>query len=433
MCKTTLITGGAGYIGSHTALTLIAAGHSVVILDNLCNSCRESISRLELLTHSHVDFIEGDVRDSALLEEIFAEYDIDAVMHFSSLKSVAESTQKPLEYYANNVAGTLNLCQAMARAQVFNLVFSSSATVYGDPAHTPIAEALGTGNPVNPYGRSKLMIEEMLKDLALSDTRWSIALLRYFNPIGAHESGLIGEDPHGRPSNLLPCLTQVAIGRLPELTVFGNDYPTVDGTCVRDYIHVVDVAEGHLKALQMLQHSPGTHIWNLGTGTGYSVLQIIHSFEDVTGVSIPYHFAPRRAGDIAQCWADPSKAGRDLGWYAQRNLEQMIIDTWRWQSSNPYGYQSPSAIAGSGDHEVMEPDHDQEMSIRRSFREHDVRGGSRAFPATDRRPGAVARRSRRLDHQPRRTDSACCAGGTNPASTTTSLRTMHRPAPGPDT
>ncbi|WP_160109050.1 UDP-glucose 4-epimerase GalE [Pseudomonas izuensis] len=340
MRKTTLVTGGAGYIGSHTTLTLIDAGHPVVLLDNLCNSCRESITRLEQLSHRHVDFIEGDVRDSALLEDIFDHYDIDAVVHFSSLKSVAESLQKPLEYYANNVVGTLNLCQAMARAHVFKLVFSSSATVYGDPVHTPIAEDLGTGKPVNPYGRSKLMIEELLEDLAQSDPRWSIALLRYFNPIGAHESGLIGEDPHGRPNNLLPCLTQVAIGRLPELIVYGNDYPTVDGTCVRDYIHVVDVAEGHLKALQILQHSPGIHIWNLGTGTGYSVLQIIHSFEDVTGINIPYHFAPRRAGDIAQCWADPSKAGRDLGWCARRNLEQMIMDTWRWQSRNPYGYHS---------------------------------------------------------------------------------------------
>ncbi|MCW8278245.1 UDP-glucose 4-epimerase GalE [Pseudomonas sp. PCH199] len=340
MRKTTLITGGAGYIGSHTALTLINAGHRVVVLDNLCNSCRESIARLEQLTHAQVDFIEGDVRNTTLLDEIFDHYDIDAVVHFSSLKSVAESVRKPLEYYANNVTGTLDLCQAMVRHGVFRLVFSSSATVYGEPAHFPIAEDLATGKPVNPYGRSKLMIEELLADLALSDPRWSIALLRYFNPIGAHESGLIGEDPHGRPNNLLPCLTQVAIGRLPELTVFGNDYPTVDGTCVRDYIHVVDVAEGHLKALQMLLNTHGINIWNLGTGTGYSVLQIIHSFEDVTGISIPFHFAPRRIGDIAQCWADPSKAGRDLGWCAQRNLEQMIIDTWRWQSCNPDGYRS---------------------------------------------------------------------------------------------
>jgi UDP-glucose-4-epimerase GalE len=330
MRKTTLITGGAGYIGSHTTLSLIDAGHSVVVLDNLCNSCRESIARLEQLTHHHVDFIEGDIRDATLLDEIFSQYDIDAVVHFSSLKSVAESLRKPLEYYANNVAGTLNLCQAMAHHGVFKLVFSSSATVYGEPAQIPIAEDLATGKPVNPYGRSKLMIEELLKDLALSDPRWSIALLRYFNPIGAHESGLIGEDPHGRPNNLLPCLTQVAIGRLPELTVYGNDYPTVDGTCVRDYIHVVDLAEGHLRALHLLQDHYGIHIWNLGTGIGYSVLQIIHSFEDVTGISIPFHYAPRRAGDIAQCWADPSKAGRDLGWSAQRNLEQMIIDTWRW-------------------------------------------------------------------------------------------------------
>jgi UDP-glucose-4-epimerase GalE len=340
MRKTTLITGGAGYIGSHTTLSLIDAGHSVVVLDNLCNSCRESIARLEQLTHHHVDFIEGDIRDATLLDEIFSQYDIDAVVHFSSLKSVAESLRKPLEYYANNVAGTLNLCQAMAHHGVFKLVFSSSATVYGEPAQIPIAEDLATGKPVNPYGRSKLMIEELLKDLALSDPRWSIALLRYFNPIGAHESGLIGEDPHGRPNNLLPCLTQVAIGRLPELTVYGNDDPTVDGTCVRDYIHVVDLAEGHLRALHLLQDHYGIHIWNLGTGIGYSVLQIIHSFEDVTGISIPFHYAPRRAGDIAQCWADPSKAGRDLGWSAQRNLEQMIIDTWRWQSYNPEGYRT---------------------------------------------------------------------------------------------
>lgn len=344
MLKTTLITGGAGYIGTHTALTLINAGQQVLLLDNLSNSCRESVTRLEELTRTRVDFIEGDVRNQKLLDDIFSAFDIDSVVHFASLKSVEQSIRNPLDYYANNVAGTLNLCRAMARAKVFKLVFSSSATVYGDPARTPIIEDQGTGKPVNPYGRSKLMIEEMLSDLAFSDPRWSIALLRYFNPIGAHESGLIGEDPSGKPSNLLPCLTQVAIGRIPELTVFGNDYPTVDGTCVRDYIHVVDLADGHLKALRALHDGSGVNIWNLGTGVGYSVLQIIRNFEDVTGIAIPYRFAPRRAGDIAQCWADATKAGRELGWSAQRDLEQMIADSWRWQSHNPLGYRSRPAL-----------------------------------------------------------------------------------------
>jgi UDP-glucose 4-epimerase len=338
MSKTTLITGGAGYIGSHTVLSLIDAGQQVLVLDNLCNSCEESIQRLEHLTQSRIEFIEGDIRDTALLEDIFSRHDIDAVVHFAGLKSVADSVGDPLGYYDNNFTGTLNLCQTMARHQVFKLVFSSSATVYGQPVIMPIVEDHGTGEPSNPYGRSKLMIEQLLKDLALSEPRWRIALLRYFNPIGAHESGLIGEDPTGRPNNLLPCVTQVAIGRIPELTVFGNDYPTVDGTCVRDYIHVVDLADGHVKALRVLQDQPGVHAWNLGTGIGYSVLQIIRSFEDVTGIGIPFQIAPRRPGDIAQCWADANKARRELGWHARRNLTQMIEDSWRWQSGNPYGY-----------------------------------------------------------------------------------------------
>ncbi|MFY0731794.1 UDP-glucose 4-epimerase GalE [Pseudomonas sp. NFX15] len=350
MQKTTLITGGAGYIGSHTALTLIEAGQHVLILDNLCNSCHESIGRLEHLAHARVDFVEGDIRDTPLLERLFSQYDIDAVVHFAGLKSVANSVCHPLDYYANNVVGTFNLCEVMARFNVFNLVFSSSATVYGEPAHMPIFEDAGTGVPASPYGRSKLMVEQLLADLARSEPRWSIALLRYFNPVGAHESGLIGEDPSGRPNNLLPFLTQVAIGRLPELTVFGNDYPTADGTCVRDYIHVVDLAEGHLKALQVLRRDPGIHTWNLGTGIGYSVLQMIRSFEDVTGVSIAFRFAGRRAGDIAQCWADASKARRELGWYARRNLEQMIQDSWRWQSSNPYGYRPPVELSAAFAH-----------------------------------------------------------------------------------
>ncbi|MGG7671722.1 UDP-glucose 4-epimerase GalE [Pseudomonas sp. WC2] len=343
MRKTTLITGGAGYIGSHTALQLVEAGRCVLILDNLSNSSRESITRLEQLSHSNIDFIEGDIRDAALLDEIFSTFDIDAVLHFAGLKAVAQSVRRPMEYYANNVVGTLNLCQAMARAHVFNLVFSSSATVYGEPATTPIVEALGTGKPANPYGRSKLMIEELLTDLTLADSRWNIAVLRYFNPIGAHPSGQLGEAPNGQPNNLLPCLTQVAMGLSSALTVYGNDYPTADGTCVRDYIHVLDLAEGHLKALQVLQAEPGLHIWNLGTGIGYSVLQIISGFEDVTGISIPYRFAERRAGDVAECWADAGKAERELGWSAQRDLTQMLIDSWRWQSNNPRGYSAQPA------------------------------------------------------------------------------------------
>ncbi|MBN3862609.1 UDP-glucose 4-epimerase GalE [Pseudomonas frederiksbergensis] len=347
MGKTTLITGGAGYIGSHTTLALINAGKKVLVLDNLCNSCRESLVRLEYLTRTRVDFIEGDIRNTNLLDDIFSRYDIDAVVHFAGLKSVEESVRKPLDYYANNVVGTLNLCHAMARSEVFKLVFSSSAMVYGTPRQIPIIEDLGTGKPINPYGRTKLLIEELLTDLCLSDPQWRIAVLRYFNPIGAHESGLIGENPNGRPNNLLPCLTRVAMRQVPELMVYGGDYPTADGTCVRDYVHVVDLADGHLKALQALQSRNGIHAWNLGTGIGYSVLQIIRSFEDMTGITIPLRFAPRRAGDIAECWADPSKAERDLGWYAQRDLMQMIIDTWRWQMRNPHGYRSQPGLLAS--------------------------------------------------------------------------------------
>ncbi|MGY2461632.1 UDP-glucose 4-epimerase GalE [Vreelandella sulfidaeris] len=333
-----LVTGGAGYIGSHTVVELLQAGHNVVVVDNLSNASIEALKRVESITGKKVLLVEGDIRDRVLLDRIFSEHSIEAVMHFAGLKAVGESVQKPLVYYENNVAGSVTLCQAMQAAGVYRLVFSSSATVYGEPPKMPIHEDFPTGVPTNPYGRSKLMVEEILKDLALSDERWAIALLRYFNPVGAHESGLIGEDPQGVPNNLLPYIAQVAIGRLDKLAVYGGDYLTPDGTGIRDYIHVVDLANGHLKALDVLGRQNGVNTWNLGTGRGVSVLEMVKAFEQASGRPVPYTVAPRRAGDIAECWADPSKAREELGWSAQRGLAHMMVDTWRWQSQNPTGY-----------------------------------------------------------------------------------------------
>lgn len=333
-----LVTGGAGYIGSHTTLALLQAEYEVVILDNLCNSSTESLKRVKQVAGRAPIFVEGDVRDFTALRRIFAKYSIDAVLHFAGLKAVGESVEKPLCYYDNNVHGSQVLLQAMAASGVFNFIFSSSATVYGESKQMPISEACPVGEPTNPYGRSKLMVEDILRDLAVSDPRWHIAILRYFNPVGAHESGLIGEDPNGIPNNLLPYVAQVAAGKLPELTVFGNDYPTPDGTGVRDYIHVVDLAEGHLCALEALQTRSGRHVWNLGTGQGYSVLEMIRAFEAASGRHIPFRIAPRRSGDIAICYADSTKAERELGWKAKRGLNKMMHDTWHWQSINPNGY-----------------------------------------------------------------------------------------------
>lgn len=333
-----LVTGGAGYIGSHTTLLLLQAGFDVVVLDNLCNSSAESLSRVARITGRSPTFVQGDIRDKALLQRLFAEHAIQAVLHFAGLKAVGESVSQPLRYYDNNMHGSQVLLQAMAEAGVFNFVFSSSATVYGEPAQMPISEACPVGQPTNPYGRSKLMVEDMLRDLALSDPRWRIAILRYFNPVGAHESGLIGEDPNGIPNNLLPYIAQVAVGKLPELAVFGNDYPTPDGTGVRDYIHVMDLADGHLRALDALQTRTGAHVWNLGTGQGYSVLDMVRAFEVASGRPVPYRIVPRRPGDIATCYADPSKAERELGRRAVRGLPEMMRDAWRWQSMNPDGY-----------------------------------------------------------------------------------------------
>jgi UDP-glucose 4-epimerase len=333
-----LITGGAGYIGSHTTLALLQAGYDVVVLDNLCNCSAESLKQVAQLAGREPVFVRGDIRDCAVLDRLFTEHSIDAVLHFAGLKAVGESVTQPLRYYDNNVHGSQVLLQACANAEIFNLVFSSSATVYGEPAQMPISEDCPVGQPANPYGRSKLMVEDILQDLARSDPRWRIAILRYFNPVGAHESGQIGEDPNGIPNNLLPYIAQVAVGKLTELTVFGNDYPTHDGTGVRDYIHVVDLAEGHLCALEALKTRTGSHVWNLGTGQGYSVLEMVRAFEAASDRAVPYRLAPPRPGDIATCYADATKAERELGWKAQRGLDEMMRDAWRWQSLNPDGY-----------------------------------------------------------------------------------------------
>lgn len=337
-----LVTGGAGYIGSHTCVELIAAGWDPVVVDNLVNSSDEALQRVEAISGCRVPFHRVDIGDAQGLREIFSRYDVEAVIHFAGLKAVGESVAQPIRYYANNVAGTLTLCRVMEEFGVRQLIFSSSATVYGDPASVPIREDFPTG-ATNPYGASKLMVEDILRDLCgAPDSQWKVSLLRYFNPIGAHESGTIGEDPRGIPNNLLPYVAQVAVGRLPQLQIFGDDYRTVDGTGVRDYIHVVDLARGHIAALEKLRQSKtidGCYTYNLGTGRGSSVLEIVRAFAEACGRDIPYAIAPRRPGDIAECYADPAQAERELGWKAQYNLQRMVEDTWRWQSQNPNGYQ----------------------------------------------------------------------------------------------
>lgn len=334
---TILVTGGAGFIGSHTCVELLNEGYEVVVVDNLCNSCQESLNRVKKLTGRELKFYKTDLLDREGLEEIFATEKIDAVIHFAGLKAVGESVQKPLEYYHNNVTGTLILCDVMRNHGVKNIVFSSSATVYGMPKTVPICEDFPL-SVTNPYGRTKLMIEEIMQDFCVSDPEWNITLLRYFNPIGAHESGIIGEDPKGIPNNLVPYVTQVAVGKLEYLHVFGDDYDTPDGTGVRDYIHVVDLAIGHVKAIEHMNDKPGVKIYNLGTGNGYSVLDIVHAFEKVVGKPIPYKVEARRSGDIATCYADPTHAKEGLGWTATRDLQKMCEDAWRWQSNNPNGY-----------------------------------------------------------------------------------------------
>jgi len=332
-----LVTGGAGYIGSHTCLELLQAGYEVVVVDNLSNSKEESLTRVQMLTGKSLEFHQVDLLDYMGLERIFKSQDIDAVIHFAGLKAVGESVGKPLHYYANNVSGTVTLCQVMQMQGVRRLVFSSSCTVYGDPHKLPIQEDFPR-SATNPYGRSKLMIEDILSDLHVADSSWNIALLRYFNPVGAHASGRIGEDPHGIPNNLVPYIAQVAVGKRPELNVFGNDYPTPDGTGVRDYIHVVDLAVGHLRALEKLQTNPGIVPWNLGTGQGDSVLQMVAAFERACGKKIPYKIVARRPGDVPISYADPSRAERELQWKAVRGIDEMCADVWRWQSMNPDGY-----------------------------------------------------------------------------------------------
>ncbi len=335
-----LVTGGAGYIGSHTVVELYNAGYEAVIVDNLSNSSRESLKRIEELTGRQIKFYEADIRDRQAMDRIFEENKIDSVIHFAGLKAVGESTVKPIEYYDNNIGGTLTLVQSMRDHGVKNIVFSSSATVYGDPAFVPITEECPKGVCTNPYGWTKSMLEQILTDMQKADKEWNVILLRYFNPIGAHKSGRIGENPNGIPNNLMPYITQVAIGKLDHLNVFGNDYKTHDGTGVRDYIHVVDLALGHVKAIKKLEDNPGTRVYNLGTGTGYSVLDLVNAFEKVTGVKVPYVITARRPGDIDACYADATRAKNELGWEAQYGIEDMCRDAWNWQSKNPNGFEA---------------------------------------------------------------------------------------------
>ena len=332
-----LVTGGAGYIGSHTVILLMEAGYDVVVFDNFCNASKESIRRVEKIVGETITTVEGDIRNKEDLHAVFNAHRIDAVIHFAGLKAVGESVEQPLRYYDNNVHGTVSLCEVMQEHGCKSIIFSSSATVYGDPSTTPITEDFPT-SATNPYGRSKLFIEEILRDLYVSDREWKIVLLRYFNPVGAHPSGTIGEDPNGIPNNLMPFITQTAVGKLSCLNVFGNDYATHDGTGVRDYIHVMDLADGHVKALDRLEEFNEVMTINLGTGTGYSVLDMVEAFEKASGATVPYRIAPRRAGDIAKCYADPSYAKKVLGWEAKKGIEEMCQDSWKWQSQNPEGY-----------------------------------------------------------------------------------------------
>ncbi len=334
-----LVTGGAGYIGSHTVLELLKAGHDAVVVDNLSNSSEESLRRVAEIAGRAAKFYQLDIRDEAALDRVVAaEGPFDATIHFAALKAVGESTQIPLKYYENNLGGTFTLLKVLSAHGYKNIVFSSSATVYGQPQSVPIREDFPTPGCTNPYGWTKLMMEQVFRDVQKADPEWNTVILRYFNPIGAHESGRIGEDPAGIPNNLLPYVAQVAVGRLKELSVFGNDYPTPDGTGIRDYIHVVDLAIGHLRAIEKLAEKPGFKVYNLGTGNGYSVLQIVRAFEAASGRKVPYVIKPRRPGDIAECWADPALAAKELNWKAERGIEQMCADLWRWQSQNPSGY-----------------------------------------------------------------------------------------------
>ena len=334
-----LVTGGAGFIGSHTCVELLNAGYEVVVVDNLYNASEKALERVEQITGKKVTFYEADILDRDALNAIFDKEQVESVIHFAGYKAVGESVRKPIEYYYNNITGTLILCDVMRKHNVKNIVFSSSATVYGDPAFIPITEECPKGKITNPYGQTKGMLEQVLTDIYVSDPEWKVVLLRYFNPIGAHKSGLIGEDPKGIPNNLVPYVAQVAIGKLKCLGVFGNDYDTPDGTGVRDYIHVVDLAKGHVAAIKKVEETePGVLIYNLGTGKGYSVLDVVHAFEKACGKEIPYEIKPRRAGDIATCYADPTKAKNELGWVAQYGIEEMCEDSWRWQTMNPDGY-----------------------------------------------------------------------------------------------